>query len=68
MLGYYLGKIPGISKISGLTLGNLLSEGTEEYLQEWVESGLQAVILGEDIDWNEVPKNAEKSFVMGILQ
>ena len=66
-LGYYLGKIPGISKMSGLTFGNLLSEGAEEYLQEWVDAGLQAVVLGEDIDWNEVPKNAEKSFVMGIL-
>ena len=67
VLGYYLGKIPGISKMSGLTLGNLLSEGAEEYLQEWVDAGLQAVILGEDVDWHEVPKNAEKSFIMGIL-
>lgn len=67
VLGYYLGKIPGISKMSGLTLGNLLSEGAEEYLQEWVDAGLQAVILGEDVDWHDVPKNAEKSFIMGIL-
>ena len=52
VLGYYLGKIPGISKMSGLTLGNLLSEGAEEYLQEWVDAGLQAVILGEDVDWH----------------
>lgn len=66
-LGFFLGKIPGISKVAGLTFGNLLSEGVEEYLQEWVDAGLQAAILGEDIDWSQIPENAKKSFIMGTL-
>jgi len=66
-LGYYLGKIPGISQTSGFTLSNILQEGTEEYLQTYIDAGLQAVILGSDIDWNEVPKEAQKSFIMGML-
>jgi len=66
-LGYYLGKIPGISQTSGFTLSNILQEGTEEYLQTYIDAGLQAVILGNDIDWNEIPKEAQKSFIMGML-
>ena len=66
-LGYFLGKIPGISKVSGFTIANLLSEGAEEYLQEWIDAGLQAVILGEDVDLLSVSEQAKNSFVMGFL-
>ena len=65
-LGYFLGKIPGLSSESGFTLRNLLSEGIEEGLQEYVDSGMQAVILGEDVDWSTVPEQALTSFVMGV--
>jgi hypothetical protein len=67
LLGYFLGNIPGISQSAGFTLSGLLQEGTEEYLQEWIEAGLQAIILGQDVDWSEVPVNATKSFFMGVL-
>ena len=67
LLGYFLGNIPGISQTAGFTLSEILQEGVEEYLQEWIEAGLQAVILGQDVDWSEVPANAAKSFFMGVL-
>jgi len=66
-LGYYLGKIPGISKMSGFKFGDLLQEGAEEFLQTYIEAGLQAVILGEDVDWSEIPAHACESFIMGVL-
>ena len=66
-LGYFLGNIPGISKTAGFTLREILQEGVEEYLQEWIDAGLQAVILGQDIDLSQIPENATKSFVMGVL-
>lgn len=65
-LGYFLGKIPGLSSESGFTLRNLLSEGIEEGLQEYVDAGMQAMILGEDVDWSTIPENALKSFAMGF--
>lgn len=66
-LGYFLGKIPGISQASGFTLKNLLSEGVEEGLQEWVDAGLQAVVLGKDVDWQSIPTQSKDSFIMGVL-
>lgn len=66
-LGYFLGGTTGISKSAGLTISSLLKEGTEEYLQEWIDVGLQAAILGNDINIEEVPNNALNSFVMGVL-
>jgi len=66
-LGYYLGKIPGLSETSGLTLKNLLSEGSEEFIQTYIEQGCQAVILQKDIDWSSVQDEAMQSFGMGFL-
>lgn len=66
-LGYFLGKIPGISEMAGFTLTNLFSEGFEEFSQEYVDAGLRAVIFGEEIDLDEVSDDAVKSFAMGVL-
>lgn len=66
-LGYFLGKIPGISKEAGFTLKNLLSEGTEEFLQEWVQAGLQAAVLGENVDLSTATSQSVESFFMGVL-
>lgn len=66
-LGYFLGKVPGISKTSGFTLKNLLMEGAEELSQEWIDAGLQAVILGEDVDLLSVSGQSVKAFIMGVL-
>ena len=66
-LGYFLGKIPGISKTSGFTLANLISEGTEEFSQEWIDAGLRAVILGENIDLTQVENDSFYSFFVGVL-
>lgn len=67
VLSYFLGKIPGISKTSGFTIGNLLQEGFEEFLQEYVDAGLRAVCLGEEIDLNTLNADALKSFAMGVI-
>jgi len=66
-LGYFLGKIPGISETSGFTLKNLLCEAGEEYLQPWIEAISSSVVLGENVDWNSVPEEAKSSAVMGFL-
>lgn len=66
-LGYFLGRIPGISKNSGLTIKNLLMEGSEEFSQEWLDAGFRTVVLGENVNWSEIPEDAMKSFVMGVL-
>ena len=66
-LGYFLGNIPGISQTAGFTLRGILQEGFEEFSQEWIDAGLQAVILGKDVDWSQVPESAMKSFLMGVL-
>lgn len=66
-LQYFLGNIPGLSEEAGFTLKGLLQEGIEEYSQEWIDAGLQATVLGEDINWDEIPENANKSFLMGVL-
>ncbi len=66
-LGYFLGKMPGLSETSGLTLKNLFMEGAEEFTQEWVDAGLQVAVLGADVDWSTIPKQATDSFLMGVL-
>ena len=66
-LGYFIGNIPGLSQEASFTLTGLLKEGFEEYSQEWVDAGLQAVILGKDINLDEVSENAKESFLMGVL-
>ncbi len=66
-LGYFLGKMPGLSETSGLTLKNLFMEGAEEFTQEWVDAGLQVAVLGSDVDWSAIPKQATDSFLMGVL-
>lgn len=66
-LGYFLGKMPGLSKTSSFTVKNLLMEGVEEFSQEWIDAGLQVAILGEDVDWSKIPEQSASAFVMGIL-
>ncbi|MBQ9072023.1 MAG: hypothetical protein IJY25_02585 [Bacilli bacterium] len=64
LLGYYLGKIPGLSKIDDIPglkgyLSNILSEGGEEALQAVIDPYLQSVAFGTSysVDWNEVKKS-----------
>ena len=66
-LGYFLGKIPGLSQASGLTIKNILSEGVEEFLQEWIDAGLQATLLGNEVDLSNVTTQSIESFFMGAL-
>ena len=66
LLGYFLGSMPWISKESELGIKALLKEGKEEFIQEWVDAGLRAAILGEKIDLTQVPADSAKSFLMGV--
>lgn len=78
-LEHFLGTIPGVrsTKVASklAKAGNLgafckfgldiVGEGTEEGLQEYVDAGLRAAILGEEIDLSEVNEQALESFLMG---
>ncbi len=66
-LSYFLGRIPGISRVSGFTLKNLLMEGTEEFSQEWIDAGLRAVILEENVDLSTIPEQSMEAFLMGVM-
>ncbi len=65
-LQYFLGSIPGVSRLEGLTLGRLFSEGIEEGSQEYVDAILRKCILGEEINLEEVIRNSGTSFLMGV--
>ena len=60
-----LGNIPGVSKAAKFTAAGFIKEGTEEYLQEWIDAGLRSGLLGQPVDWSEVPADAGESFLMG---
>ena len=65
-LGLLLGNIPGLNASSALSIKGLLKEGTEEFLQEYVDAGLRSCILNEPIDISELNKDALKSFLYGV--
>lgn len=67
VVGWTLGKIPGLSKASGFTLKNIFEEGLEEFSQEWFDAGLRAILFNEDIDGGELMADSLKSFAMGAL-
>lgn len=64
LLGYFLGGIPGLSKLDDLPglkgyITNMLMEGGEESLQAIIDPYLQSVALGTEpeINWEEVKKS-----------
>ena len=79
-LEYFLGSIPGLSNMKGLNrliktnstaktivgklVCNAFREGSEEYIQQWVQTGIDYV-YGENIDLGEVNEQALESFCMG---
>ncbi len=65
-LGYFIGNVPGLSKNAAFTLKNMLMEGTEEYSQEWIQAGLDSVLLGKEFNFEETSVQAFKSFIMGV--
>ncbi len=49
------GGIPGISNLEGKGfLGGIISEGLEEFVQEYMDLGLRHFVLGEDVDLSVV--------------
>lgn len=63
-LGYFLGKIPGLSKIDDIPglkgyFSNILSEGGEEALQAVIDPFLQSMAFGTkyNVNWDEVVKS-----------
>lgn len=68
IIGYLLGKIPGLSKVSASSFKHLLTEGFEEAVQTGVvEPAARAVIFGEDIDLEELAFDTLDSFFMGVM-
>ena len=67
VLGRFLGKIPGLSAEAGLSIKSLLMEGLEEWSQDWIAAGLQAVMYDKEINFDELNEESMKSFFMGVL-
>ena len=66
-LGLLLGNIPGLSATAEFSIIGLLKEGGEEALQEGVDALLRSVLLGETIDYDQLPKDMIKSFCYGVI-
>ena len=66
-LGEKLGNIPGISEAAQLSLMGIIKEGTEEYVQEYVEGFCQSLLLGQKFDIEQIDKNARKAFILGCI-
>lgn len=65
--GMLLGNIPGLNTSASLSLKGIFKEGMEEYLQEYIDAGLKSMILGEDINFDELSEDALKSFIYGCI-
>ena len=61
-----LGGIPGLSDMGESFLMNCLSEGREEFLQEWIDAGLRYAILGEPINLDETLNNSLYAALQGM--
>ena len=61
-----LGGIPGLSNMGESFLMNCLSEGREEFLQEWIDAGLRYAILGEPINLDETMNNSLYAALQGM--
>ncbi|MFI3307549.1 MAG: hypothetical protein R3Y21_03175 [Mycoplasmatota bacterium] len=66
-LGMIMGNIGFMNAEAKFALQSIFQEGFEEFSQEYVDAGLQAVILGAPIDMEELGPNSIKSFVYGAL-
>ena len=66
-----MGGIPGLS--DGVSIGfkgifkDMLGEAKEEGLQSWIDAGLRAIILGEEIDLTNVTGESIESAIMGMF-
>ena len=67
VIGKLLGNIPGLNESAKFAVKEILSEGTEEFVQEYVDAGLRAMVLGESIDLTDLNENALKSFIYGCV-
>lgn len=66
-LSLILGNIPGLNDASKFSLSGFLSEGAEEFLQEYISAGLESAVLGKRIDLADLNEQAAKSFLYGML-
>lgn len=66
-LGYFLGNLPGLTKVSELSLRGMIREGAEEFIQEYVDAGARALVLGESINLDDIAPDALKSFLYGMI-
>ena len=71
---YFLGSIPGLSSVKGLPskMASVIAkggkcEGSEEWLQEYIDAGLRATVLGEKINFDELNGQALEAFKIGCI-
>ena len=68
MLFESVGGIIGIAdNPGGNALLRLLKEGAEEGAQSYIQAGIDAVILGKEINLDEITDDAKESFLIGVL-
>ena len=78
IVGYFLGKMPFLSKGKDAVsmtmkqtakeyIKDLLSEGLEELTQEVFDAVFRNICLGEEIDFDSLPTDMRDSFCMGVL-
>ena len=66
-LGKFLGNIGVLNENARLSIRAIVNEGVEEGLQSFVDAGLRASILEEEIDISVLSKDAAKSFIYGMI-
>ena len=66
-LGVLLGGLPILNGTSKYVILDLLKEGTEEFIQEYVSAGWDSIFLKQPTDLATLDENARKSFLYGML-
>lgn len=66
-LGKLLGNIGILNENAQFALKEILNEGIEEGLQEFVDAGLRTAFLNEEVEINQLIGDSGKSFLYGII-
>ncbi len=66
-LGYFLGRIPGLSKEAGLSMKNIFLGGIEKSTYTFVDAGMRAAILQEPVDLSGLTEDARNAFMVGAF-
>lgn len=66
-LEYFIGGVPGLSKLSDFTLGTFIGEGIEEFAQTYIEAGLNNRFWGDEFDLETLFPESLYAFAQGVF-